>query len=370
MLLTDEDPCSAVAGPADAYCRRGQSGGVDTAPSGPDELDPFTTLAQSVASAADWTARQLGKLVGDEKGSIVDFTNHGFLAQYAVVFAASTILVLVLWILAVIKRAVRGVPMTTAMGEAIGLLWFAVAVCAFTPLILYVVVTATDAVTHVLVQATGGDSGGLFKSLGSNLKDGNVGGGPFMLLAASVVTIALCGALALLIVMRALALYVGALLGVVVYSGLVDRNLWGRVRRWIAGMVALILAKPVTVIVLGLAAAMEGDGEAGPVVTGIGVSAVTLMVAIYIIMKFPGLGDSFRAARMTARTVGGAAGVVTGGTSASRNVMQGIQTHGNRANRSSSVPGPSQGISGGLGAHGSRTPKNSKDAGRGGKPEK
>ncbi|CAM5693690.1 hypothetical protein SVIOM74S_04757 [Streptomyces violarus] len=33
-----------------------------------------------------------------------------FLQQYAVVFAASTILALLLWLLAVVKRAVRGAP--------------------------------------------------------------------------------------------------------------------------------------------------------------------------------------------------------------------------------------------------------------------
>ena len=84
----------------------------------------------------------------------MDFTNTAFLRQYAVVFAASTILTLVLWLLAVAKRAVRGVPLTEAITEAVGFLWLTVLASAFTPLILYTVVSATDAVTDVIASGT------------------------------------------------------------------------------------------------------------------------------------------------------------------------------------------------------------------------
>ncbi len=82
----------------------------------------------------------------------VDFTNPKFLQQYAVVFAASTVLTLLLWLLAVAKRAVRGVPLPTAIGEAVGFLWLTVLASAFTPLILYTVVSATDGITEVLAK--------------------------------------------------------------------------------------------------------------------------------------------------------------------------------------------------------------------------
>ncbi|MBK3636739.1 hypothetical protein JHN52_28315 [Streptomyces sp. MBT97] len=364
MILADK--CDDVVGLAHTYCERGQKA-PSTAPTTPDTLDPLSNMAHSVAEAAAWTAGQLGKLIGqDGQGSVVDFTNRGFLQQYAVVFAASTVLVLVLWLLATMKRAMRGVPMTTAIGEAVGLLWLAVGACAFTPLVLYVVVAATDAVTDVLVSAMGGPEG-VFKELGDALTGGHLGGGPIVLIIASVVTIALCGALALVIVMRALALYVGALLGVVIYSGLVDRNLWGHVRRWAGVMVALILVKPITVIILGLAAALESDGDNGPVATGIAVSVIALGVAIYIIAKTPGLGDTIRAGRTAARTVSGAVGMVAGGASATANVRSGIQTHGSRQGNSGnsgnsgiSSPrrsGSSDGVSGGMGVHSNRPPK-------------
>ena len=99
---------------------------------------------------------KLSKLV--KATANVDFTNAAFLRQYAVVFAASTVLTLILWLLAVAKRAIRGVPLTEALTEAIGFLWLTVLASAFTPLILYTVVSATDGVTDVIAAGTGGQT--------------------------------------------------------------------------------------------------------------------------------------------------------------------------------------------------------------------
>ncbi|MFJ3699669.1 hypothetical protein ACIPW9_37055 [Streptomyces sp. NPDC090052] len=364
MLLAD--PCDAVAGPSQDLCKGGGSGGGSKLP---ESVDPLSGFAHSVAKAANWTATQLGHLVANRDS--VDITNSGFLKQYAVVFAASTILVLVLWLLAVAKRAIRGVPLTTAISEAISLLWLAVAATAFTPLILYTVIGAVSAVTDVLVSATGGTPGGLFATLGSNLTGDKIGGGPIILIVASLLTILLCGALYLLLLMRALALYVGALLGVVVYGGLVDKDLWGHVRKWAGGMVALILIEPVVVIILGLAAVLESSGEHGPVITGLGVTVIALGAAVTLVSKFPAFGDSIQVARAVARTSGTAARAVTGGASATTGVMRGIQAHSNRGGsgggdggRANSGAQKSQNsVAGGMSAHSQRTPKPKKDDG-------
>lgn len=131
------DPCALLDGPSKQYCQSGTgtSGGTPQtglAPSdGGDALNPLASLARGCADAASWI---VGKLSEAVKGSAeVDFTNPAFLKQYSVVFAASTILTLVLWLFAVAKRAVRGVPLTTAMSEAIGFLWLTVLASAFTP---------------------------------------------------------------------------------------------------------------------------------------------------------------------------------------------------------------------------------------------
>lgn len=364
MLFEPNDPCDNLAGPVRDLCKPGGGGTGGTLPVSPTdplaELDPLTALAKSTAKAAHWTSQQLGQLVGNRDA--VDLTNAGFLKQYAIVFAASTILVLVLWLLAVAKRAIRGVPMTTAMSEAVGLLWIAVAASAFTPLILYTVIGAASAVTDVLVSALGSNPNGLFDSLGADLEAGKVGGGPLILLIVSIATIALCGALWLLLVIRALALYVGALFSVVVYAGLVDKDWWGHTRRWAGVMLALIAVEPVIVIVIGLASALETSPDTSKVVTGLAITLVALGVAVYLVWKVPALGDAVKVARTAAKATGGAARMVTGTGSAATGVMRGISAHGDRGTSrggSSSIgtqKAPNN-VAGGIAAHSQRKPK-------------
>ncbi|MFB7983803.1 hypothetical protein [Streptomyces vinaceus] len=368
MLFDPSDPCDNLAGPVRDLCKPGSGGTGGTLPVTPPdplaELDPLTALAKSTAKAAHWTTRQLGQLVGNRDA--VDLTNAGFLKQYAIVFAASTILVLVLWLLAVAKRAMRGVPMTTAMGEAVGLLWIAVAASAFTPLILYTVIAAASAVTDVLVSALGSNPNGLFDSLGADLEAGKLGGGPLILLIVSLATIALCGALWLLLVIRALALYVGALFSVVVYAGLVDRDWWGHTRRWAGVMLALIAVEPVIVIVIGLAAALETSPDTNKVVTGLAITLVALGVAVYLVWKVPALGDAVKVARATYKATAGTARAVTGtGGSAATGVMRGISAHGDRGSArggsgSIGTQKAPNNVAGGIAAHSQRKPKDDK----------
>jgi len=367
-----DDPCKDAAGPLRQACERDSGGGGGGGTQPADSLDPLMNLARQCARAADWTAQQLGKAIDQDQ---VDFTNQGFLRQYAIVFAASGVLTVILWLLGVAKRAVRGVPLGTAIGEAIGLLWFAVAASAFTPLILYTIVGATSAVTDVLVQAFNGDPARTFDKLGDDLQHGRVGGGALMLLIVSVGTIALCGALAMLLVLRALALYVGALLGVVVYSGLVDKDLWGKVRSWAGFMGALILLEPIIAVILGLATALETSGDTSAVTMGLGITVIALGISVYIIVRAPGFGDAVKVARQTARTAGMGGRAAAGAASTAQGVMHGISTHGGRKGGSSSAGGdgdrpktngqrPPNRMTEGITTHGPREPK--KRGGNGG----
>lgn len=128
-----DNPCDLIVGLAKDYCNNGAPGGATrTGPPDPTTaLDPLASLARGCADAAVWTVDTLSKAV--KSTATVDFTNTAFLSQYAIVFAAATILTLVLWLLAVAKRAIRGVPLTTAISEAIGFLWLTVLASAFTP---------------------------------------------------------------------------------------------------------------------------------------------------------------------------------------------------------------------------------------------
>ncbi|MFJ8199763.1 hypothetical protein [Streptomyces sp. NPDC096152] len=365
-----KDPCGLIRGPAKDYCEKGSgsgSKGLTTDPSAPTSaLDPLSSLAKGCADAASWTIGKLSKAVKETAN--VDFTNPKFLQQYAVVFAASTILTLLLWLLAVAKRAVRGVPLSTAISEAVGFLWLTVLASAFTPLILYTVVSAADGVSDVLARATGDQADTFFGTFSAALDKGDsIGGGPIMLIVVSLVSILAAGVLWLELVLRAALLYVGALLGTVVYSGLVDKNLWGHVRRWAGIMIAVILVKPVIVIVLGLAGALssgdDGPGAFSAVVSGLAIILLAIFASAMIYRFVPGFGDEIAAGRNN-RIMQGAEGKAAAVISSPATlVAQGIKTHSTRADSNggagggqSSTPRQTNPASGGVAAHSSRVP--------------
>ncbi|MER7679376.1 hypothetical protein [Streptomyces sp. NPDC096934] len=364
-----DNSCSLIAGPARKYCENdggaGRTGG--STPSLTSTLDPLSSLAKGCADAASWTIDKLSSAVNDTAN--VDFTNPKFLQQYAVVFAASTILTLLLWLLAVAKRAVRGVPLGTALSEAIGFLWLTVLASAFTPLILYTVVSASDGVTDVLAKTTGNQTDTFFGTFSGALAKGeNIGGGPIMLIVVSLVSILAAGVLWLELVIRAALLYVGALLGTVVYAGLVDKNLWGHVRRWAGVMIAVILVKPVIVIVLGLAGALstdDGPDSFSAVVSGLAIILLAIFASAMIYRFVPGFGDEIansRNNRIMQGAEGKAAAVIS---SPATLVAQGIKTHSARADNNGGGGGggggnqparPANPASGGVAAHSTRTP--------------
>ncbi|MET8613841.1 MULTISPECIES: hypothetical protein [Streptomyces] len=358
--------CTNIVGDAKKYCARGNTSSGSGGANVPDTstMDPLSSLAKGCAEAAAWTVKKLSSAVKDT--ATVDFTNEKFLQQYAIVFAASTILTLLLWLLAVAKRAVRGVPLTTAISEAVGFLWLTVMASAFTPLILYTVVSATDSVTDVLAKATGDQADTFFGTFSGALSKGtDIGGGPIMLIVVSLVSILAAGVLWLELVIRAALLYVGALLGTVVYAGLVDKNLWGHVRRWAGIMIAVILVKPVIVIVLGLAGALSsgnGPDAFSAVVSGLAIILLAIFASAAIYRFVPGFGDeiaSGRNNRIMQGAEGKAAAVIS---SPATLVAQGIKTHSSRADSNggaqsggTSTPRPANPVSGGVAAHSSRT---------------
>ncbi|MFD7318809.1 hypothetical protein [Streptomyces sp. NPDC059883] len=363
---SSDNPCDLIVGLAKDYCEDGEraAGAPRSGTSDPaGALDPLSSLARGCADAAAWIVGKLSDAVKETAN--VDFTNPSFLRQYAVVFAASTVLTLVLWLLAVAKRAIRGVPLATAISEAIGFLWLTVLASAFTPLILFTIVSATDGVTQVVSSSTGGQTDVFFGGFAEALKKGDdIGGGPIMLIVVSLVSILAAGVLWLELVIRAALLYVGALLGTVVYAGLVDKNMWGHVRRWAGIMIAVIMVKPVIVIVLGLAGALSADS--GPdavsaVVSGLAIILLAIFASAMIYRFVPGFGDEIASSRSNRKqaTDGSQAAALISSPAAL--VSQGIKTHSSRSHQQGDGSGggggggrPSSGISGGVAAHSSR----------------
>ncbi|MFG2600327.1 hypothetical protein [Streptomyces sp. NPDC048462] len=358
--------CDLIRGPAKDYCEGGAGTSKSNAPKSTDPaLDPLTSLGRGCADAAAWIVGKLSDAV--KSTANVDFTNTRFLQQYAIVFAASTVLTLVLWLLAVAKRAIRGVPLTTAISEAIGFLWLTVLASAFTPLILYTIVSATDAVTEVIASSSGGQTDVFFGSFADALKkDSDIGGGPIMLIVVSLVSILAAGILWLELVIRAALLYVGALLGTAVYAGLVDKNMWGHVRRWAGIMIAVIMVKPVIVIVLGLAGALSSDD--GPnafsaVVSGLAIILLAIFASGMIYRFVPGFGDEIQGARTNRKQATDGSQAAAMISSPAALVSQGIKTHSSRGGGGQDGGGggsnsgggrPANPVSGGVAAHSSR----------------
>lgn len=348
-FLAGVDPCAALIGSVKQACENtgnlvgGGSGSGTSA--GSMLTDPLGSIAKSCAQAAAWVINQVSGAVGGNSG--VDFTNSGFLKQYAIVFAASTILTVVLWVLAVIKRAVRGDSIVTAVTEATGFLWLAVGASAFTPVVLYGMVRLTDSVTDAIGSTTSSGTNSFLSSFANTLSPPNgsvspIGGGPILLVFVSLVAMIAAAVLWLELLIRAAMLYVGAALAGAVYAGLVDKDLWPHVRRWAGLMIAVDLVKPVIVIVLGLAAAISSG--AGPssafasVLSGLAIMVLSIFASGLIYRFVPNFGDDML--RMAAARGAEAPAQVQQGAmdGPATRMQQGIAAHGARSGNPVAAP--------------------------------
>ena len=307
--------------------------------------DPLGSIAKSCAQAAAWVINQVSGVVGGTSG--VDFTNSGFLKQYAIVFAAATILTVVLWVLAVIKRAVRGDSIVTAVTEATGFLWLAVGASAFTPVVLYGMVRLTDSVTDAIGSTTSSGTNSFLSSFANTLSPANgsastIGGGPILLVFVSLVAMIAAAVLWLELLIRAAMLYVGAALAGAVYAGLVDKDLWPHVRRWAGLMIAVDLVKPVIVIVLGLATAISSGASPNSafasVLSGLAIMILSIFASGLIYRFVPNFGDDML--RMASARSGDAPAQVQQGAmdGPATRMQQGIAAHGARSGNPVGAP--------------------------------
>ena len=365
------DPCAALIGSMYTACENtgklvngsgatgGSGGGVS---SGSLLSDPLGSIASGCAQAAAWVIDQVSGAVGSSTS--VQFTNAGFLKQYAVVFAASAVLTLVLWLLAVIKRAVRGEPVVTAITEATGFLGLAVGASAFTPVVLYGMVKLTDGITTAIGSGTVADRNNFLTSFANTLSPpngqaSNLGGGPILLIFISLVAMIAAAVLWIELLIRAAMLYVGAALAAAVYAGLVDKSLWHHIRRWAGMMIAVDLAKPVIVIVLGLATAIsatQNSASFASVLSGLAIMILSIVSSALIFRFVPNFGDDMLAIS-TARNSAGASDAAPTGAMAgpASRMREGIAAHGARSGNPLAAPATAAlSMSAGMAAHGAR----------------
>src|SRR3954447_6458815 len=97
------------------------------------------------------------------------------------------------------------------------------------------------------------------------------------------------------LLLRAAAIYAVTLFAAPVASGLVNRNTWGSVRRWLYFLIALILAKPAVAGVLALAGTLAAHGSSADAFSSVLVAVALLVMAIFataLLFKFiPHVGD-------------------------------------------------------------------------------
>ncbi|MFC7928744.1 hypothetical protein [Streptomyces cinereoruber] len=277
--------------------------------------DPLGFLLQKLTEANLWFLRKMLELI--QNSTKLDLTSPGFLKQYAIIFAASSLITVALWLIAVAKRAVRGVAITTAVGEAVGFLLLQFVVNALTPASIALLMKAIDEVTAVFepyaVDNFKPFLEDILKVMASNPNEG-VG----QLLVVNLIM--LFGALLMWVelLIRSAAIYVAVALAPIVNAGLVDKDLWGRSKKWFGAVFALGLSKPVLFALLGLGGAVLSDstGSMSDVVSKTLVGALILFLAVFasgtLYKWLPAFGDDMAQLhhdRKSAQSAGPAAAV-------------------------------------------------------------
>lgn len=297
--------------------------------------DPLGAIAKACADAVTWLWTGLAQQIGST--TRVDFTNPAFLREYALVFAASSVVVVLLWLLAVAKRAARGVPVGQALGEAIGFLLLAVLASALTPAALVLLMQLVDGATAGLASGLQADTTRFLTgastalvALLSPVTGSAVTAGPVVVIALAVAGLLVGLVVWAELLLAAAALYVAAVFGPLVFAGLVDRAHWGAAKKWLSVVVGLALVKPVLVVVLGLAAGLAAAGGTADgfssVLEAIGLLLLSVFASYAVYRVVPVIGEELgqlHGARKAAQTSGPA----------------------------SVVPGPSTVVSGGINAH-------------------
>jgi len=263
--------------------------------------DPLGNTANHFVEATVWFWGRLADII--DSTTATDFTNPGFLKTYALMFGASSVLVVIFWLLAVGKRVIRGVAPGQAIGEAIGFLILAVFASAFTPAALGLLMSLSNAAAAGFATGIGTDAKqaltGLVNAL--NLVTPAAGapgaGGPVVLILATVVGLIVGLILWLEVLLATAALYVLAVFGPAVLAGLVDRDKWGHVHKWAGFVVALALVKPAIVVVIGLGFGLAGNAPAdaaaafSAVLSGLAILVLAVLASGLILKFVPIIGD-------------------------------------------------------------------------------
>lgn len=258
-----------------------------------------STITGTVSFASDPT----GYIAGQIKGAVgsllgefahlinattsVDFSNTGFLQTYAIGFGIASVLTIILWLIAVAKRAVAGVGPVEAVAESIGFLVLSVAVTAFMPLATALIVGLVDDATNAALSPMLGNIGAIGNTVTSAWGPvAGLSGGNVLMSIIGVLMLVAAAGVWLELVIRSALIYLALALGVMVFAGLVDKSLWRHTKRWIGVMGGVILSKYVTLTTLALATGLLANDNSSDVDTCLGI-VLTALALFYLAMLAP-----------------------------------------------------------------------------------
>ncbi|MGC5264081.1 hypothetical protein ACPXCO_23985 [Streptomyces cyaneofuscatus] len=223
----------------------------------------------------------------------IDWGNPGFIRLYGLIFALSVVFTMVQWLISVVKRAIRGVPLGQAVMENVGYLLMSVVVAGFMPAAVATTVDFIDSAAEAIL----GDYiaevfvGGMviFGALAAiSILMPGVGVVIAIPIALMILT-AVFGLWVMLVVRNALIL-LGLIFGPLVFSGLVDKDLWGHTRKWVGVMGGIIASKLGIYVALALAGALlDGVADSGDRITlpqAIG-TCITFLALLFIALFMP-----------------------------------------------------------------------------------
>ncbi|CAM5693805.1 Integral membrane protein OS=Streptomyces alboniger OX=132473 GN=CP975_16600 PE=4 SV=1 [Streptomyces alboniger] len=201
--------------------------------------DPLGYIAQFFNNAVTSIFTQMMKALGST--TRIDWRDPGFLRTYTMAFAASTVLTVIYWLIAVAKRAIQGVPPLQALAESIGFLLMSVLVSAFAPLAIAYTVRIVDEAAEAMLKPVAGDAADMVVTVTTAmLALMTIPGGAIIVIFFALALLAAVAGVWLELIVRNALILSGLGFGPTVFSGLVDRDLWGHTKRWFGVMAAII----------------------------------------------------------------------------------------------------------------------------------
>ncbi|MGZ2358457.1 hypothetical protein LRE75_17425 [Streptomyces sp. 372A] len=223
----------------------------------------------------------------------IDWGNPGFIRLYGLVFALAAVFTMVQWLISVVKRVVRGVPPAQAAMENVGYLLMSVVVAGFMPAMVMITVdfidSAADEILGDYIAEVFVTGLAIFTVLGT-LSMISAGFGAVIALPFGLAILFAVFGLWIMLVVRDALILLGLIFGPIVFSGLVDKDLWGHTRKWVGIMGGIIASKLGIYLTLALAGALL-DGVVDnshdmPLPQAIG-SCISFVALLFIALFMP-----------------------------------------------------------------------------------